>query len=48
MKLALCNEVLRHLDFPAQCARAAALGCQGLEIAPFTLGHEPALSLIHI
>jgi sugar phosphate isomerase/epimerase len=42
MKLALCNEVLRHLDFPAQCARAAALGCQGLEIAPFTLGHDPA------
>ena len=40
MKLALCNEVLRHLDFPAQCARAAALGCQGLEIAPFTLAEH--------
>lgn len=42
MKLSLCNEVLRHLDVPAQCARAAALGCQGLEVAPFTLGSGPA------
>lgn len=37
MKLALCNEVLRHLSFEQQCTRAAALGCDGLEIAPFTL-----------
>ncbi len=37
MKLALCNEVLRHLPFEQQCTRAAALGCDGLEIAPFTL-----------
>jgi len=39
MKLALCNEVLRHLPFEAQCERAAALGCDGLEVAPFTLPH---------
>lgn len=37
MKLALCNEVLRHLSWDAQCAMAAKLGYQGLEIAPFTL-----------
>jgi D-psicose/D-tagatose/L-ribulose 3-epimerase len=41
MKLALCNEVLRELDFPAQCAVAKGLGYDGLEIAPFTLSDEP-------
>jgi D-psicose/D-tagatose/L-ribulose 3-epimerase len=41
MKLSLCNEVLRHLDFDQQCATAAALGCQGLELAPFTLAADP-------
>jgi D-psicose/D-tagatose/L-ribulose 3-epimerase len=41
MRIALCNEVVRELDFPAQCALAAALGYDGLEIAPFTLSDEP-------
>lgn len=41
MKLALCNEVLRHLPFQAQCRTAAALGYTGLEIAPFTLADDP-------
>ena len=41
MKIALCNEILRDLEFPAQCERAAALGYCGLELAPFTLGEEP-------
>ena len=41
MKIALCNEVLRDLEFPAQCERAAALGYSGLELAPFTLGEAP-------
>jgi len=41
MRLSLCNEVLRHLPFPAQCALAAALGYDGLEIAPFTLAEDP-------
>ncbi|WP_029009041.1 sugar phosphate isomerase/epimerase family protein [Azospirillum halopraeferens] len=41
MKIHLCNEVLRHLPFEAQAERAAALGYDGLEIAPFTLGPEP-------
>lgn len=41
MKLALCNEVLRHLPFERQCEAAAAIGCQGLELAPFTLAGDP-------
>ena len=41
MKISLCNEVLRELDFPGQCALAKALGYDGLELAPFTLGHQP-------
>jgi sugar phosphate isomerase/epimerase len=40
MRLVLCNEVLRELPFAAQCARAAALGYAGLEVAPFTLDAE--------
>ena len=43
MKIALCNEVLRDMEFPAQCEYAAALGYDGLEVAPFTLGPEPHL-----
>ncbi|MDP3082994.1 MAG: sugar phosphate isomerase/epimerase family protein [Rubrivivax sp.] len=42
MKIALCNEVLRHLPFAGQCERAAALGCAGLELAPFTVGASAA------
>ncbi len=42
MKLALCNEVLRHLPLDAQCAMAAQLGYQGLEVAPFTLFQDPS------
>ncbi|MGQ9366140.1 sugar phosphate isomerase/epimerase family protein [Azospirillum sp. ST 5-10] len=41
MRINLCNEVLRHLPFEAQAARAAELGYDGLEVAPFTLGPEP-------
>jgi D-psicose/D-tagatose/L-ribulose 3-epimerase len=42
MKLALCNEVLRDRPFAEQCRLAAALGCQGLELAPFTLTDDVA------
>ncbi len=42
MKLSLCNEVLQGLSFEAQCAAAAAIGCQGLEVAPFTLTDDPS------
>ncbi|MBT6139198.1 MAG: sugar phosphate isomerase/epimerase [Rhodospirillaceae bacterium] len=41
MRFSLCNEVLRDLDFAAQCDFAAALGYDGLEVAPFTLGDAP-------
>lgn len=41
MRIALCNEVVRELDFTEQCRFAASLGYDGLEIAPFTLGDEP-------
>ncbi|WP_373086009.1 sugar phosphate isomerase/epimerase family protein [Sneathiella sp.] len=41
MLLSLCNEVLREFPFPDQCRIAAALGYQGLEVAPFTLGDDP-------
>lgn len=37
----LCNEVIRELDFRAQCAFTRAVGYDGLEIAPFTLGASP-------
>lgn len=39
--LALCNEVLRELPFDAQCALAASLGYDALEVAPFTLSDDP-------
>jgi sugar phosphate isomerase/epimerase len=42
-RFALCNEVVRELPFERQCGFAAALGYDGLEVAPFTLGPEPHL-----
>jgi D-psicose/D-tagatose/L-ribulose 3-epimerase len=41
MKFALCNEVLQPLLFEQQCAVAAALGYDALEVAPFTLAADP-------
>ncbi len=41
MRLALCNEVVRELSIEAQCAFAAKVGYDGLELAPFTLGPDP-------
>jgi D-psicose/D-tagatose/L-ribulose 3-epimerase len=43
MRIALCNEVIAGMAFERQCEVAAALGYDGLEIAPFTLGDEPHL-----
>ena len=43
MKIALCSEVLRELPFREQCRFAAAVGYDGLELAPFTLGDQPHL-----
>ena len=41
MRLALCNEVLATMPPEQQCAYAAALGYDGLEIAPCTLSETP-------
>jgi len=41
MRISLCNEVIAQLEFARQCAFAAALGYDGLEIAPFTLTDDP-------
>ncbi|MEJ6021044.1 sugar phosphate isomerase/epimerase family protein [Ramlibacter sp. PS4R-6] len=41
MRFALCNEVLAPLGFAEQCAAAAKLGYDGLEVAPFTLAEDP-------
>jgi D-psicose/D-tagatose/L-ribulose 3-epimerase len=40
-RIALCNEVLAPMAFAEQCEFAAALGYDGLEVAPFTLGDDP-------
>ena len=41
MRISLCNEVLRDLSFRQQCRFSAAVGYDGLEVAPFTLGEQP-------
>ena len=41
MKIALCNEVVAQMSFAEQCGFAAAVGFDGLELAPFTLGDRP-------
>ena len=41
MTISLCNEVLAELPLARQCEVAAALGYDGLEIAPFTLAESP-------
>lgn len=41
-RVSLCNEVIRDLAFERQCALAAGLGYDGLEVAPFTLSGDPA------
>jgi sugar phosphate isomerase/epimerase len=41
LRFGLCNEVLQPMPFEQQCRLAAALGYDGLEVAPFTLAHNP-------
>ncbi|MBO6782155.1 MAG: sugar phosphate isomerase/epimerase [Alphaproteobacteria bacterium] len=41
MRLALCNEILDDRDLAAQCAYAAELGYEGLELAPYTMDEQP-------
>jgi len=43
MRIALCNEVLMPMPFARQCEYAAALGYEGLELAPYTVSSEPHL-----
>jgi sugar phosphate isomerase/epimerase len=45
MKIALCNEVLQPMPFAQQCAWAASVGYDGLELAPFTFSDEPHLMI---
>ncbi len=40
LRVALCNEVLAPMEFAEQCALAAQLGYDGLEIAAFTLADD--------
>ncbi|MGG5809409.1 sugar phosphate isomerase/epimerase family protein [Falsiroseomonas sp. CW058] len=40
MRISLCNEVVAALPFAGQARLAAALGYDGLEVAPFTLDAE--------
>jgi len=40
MRISLCNEVVAGLPFAEQARLAAALGYDGLEVAPFTLDAE--------
>ena len=40
-RIALCNEVIREMGWAEQCAFAAKLGYDGLEVAPFTLSDAP-------
>src|SRR5262245_58199691 len=44
LRFVLCNEVIRGLEFSAQCDFAQKAGYEGLELAPFTLGENPHLS----
>jgi D-psicose/D-tagatose/L-ribulose 3-epimerase len=41
MRVSLCNEVIAELPFTRQCELAAALGYDGLELAPFTFSDDP-------
>jgi D-psicose/D-tagatose/L-ribulose 3-epimerase len=43
LRFSLCNEVIRDLEFSAQCDFAQKAGYEGLELAPFTFGEDPHL-----
>lgn len=42
MRFGICNELFAPLPFLETCRLAAAVGYQGLEVAPFTLSDDPA------
>lgn len=41
MRISLCSEVIGELEFSAQCDLVAALGYDGLEIAPVAVASDP-------
>jgi D-psicose/D-tagatose/L-ribulose 3-epimerase len=41
MKLTLCSEVIREMDFEAMCRFAARVGYDGIELAPAVLSDSP-------
>jgi sugar phosphate isomerase/epimerase len=41
MRLGLCNEVIREMAWAEQCRFMAAVGYEGIELAPFTVSDEP-------
>ena len=43
MKISLCNEVIREMEFVDQCRFCKSLGYDGLELAPFTIDENPHL-----
>ena len=42
LRLAVCNETFQGMGLPAACDAARRTGYTGIEIAPFTLGDDPA------
>jgi sugar phosphate isomerase/epimerase len=42
VRLAICNETFQGWQFAEMCRAAGRLGYTGVEIAPFTLGDDPA------